>query len=175
MKFLFVITSVVWCYAFFMTMMFLLGMLGEFKFGGFDFNLYKNSYFSVLIGAVFMIAGAVLHTLKKDIIASILTIVSQPIMLFAYSYLMKDAAGQLSFSFYWRHAIPAAVLVLFCVIILAVIINGIVKDNKLYNKLLDGIYKQYGSQNGEKINEEQWQEFLSNYNPKTANSVVVEE
>ena len=172
MKFLFVVASLAWVYAFFMTMLFILGMLGEFKFGGFDFELYKNSFFSVVIGAVVMIGGAVLHCLKKEIIASILVIASQPIMLLAYSHLMKDPAGQLNFSFYWRHAIPAAVLVVAAVLIMIIVINGIVKDNRLYNMLLDGIYKQYGKQNGEKLSEAEWQEFLNSYDPVKVNSIV---
>ena len=32
--------------------------------------------------------------------------------------------------------------------------------------LVDGLYKQYGTENGEKLSEEDWQKFLKDYNPK---------
>ena len=172
MKMLTACAAVVWCYAFFMIMVFILGMLGKFRFGGFDFELYKRSFFVVVGGAVLMIGGAVFLCCKQRLAAAIVTIVSQPIVLVEFAYLMKDPAGKLLFSFYWRHAIPAILLVIFAILIIAAIVNGIVKDNKLYNQLVDALYKQYGTRDGEKLNEEQWQEFLSNYDPKKINSII---
>ena len=67
--------------------------------------------------------------------------------------------------FYWKYLVPAIVFVLFAAILLFVLIRANVKTTKLYNMLLDGLYRQYGKKDGEKLSEEEWQKFLNEYNP----------
>ena len=45
------------------------------------------------------------------------------------------------------------------------LIRANIKTNKLYDTLIDGLYKQYGKKDGESLTEEQWDEFLTKYNP----------
>lgn len=166
MNFLTVLAGICWCYAFFMAMVFILGTCMQLKIGHVDFEFFKNSFYSIIIGTVLMIVAAFLLCCKQKIAACITSIVSQPVMVIAFAHLMKDPIGDLKFSFYWRHAIPAILLVFFAVLVLIALINGIVKDNKLYDMLVEGLYKQYGTRDGEKLSEDEWNEFLINYNPK---------
>ncbi len=167
MNVLTVLGAICWCYAFFMAMIFIIGTSMQIKLGFVDFDFFKNSFYSIITGTVLMVASAVLLCCRQKLIACIVGIISQPVMVIAFSHLMRDPIGDLKLSFYWRHAIPAVLLVLFAVIILFFLLNGIVKDNKLYNMLVEGLYKQYGTRDGEKLTDDEWNEFLSNYKPKT--------
>lgn len=161
-----IITGVVWVYTFFMTMLFILGTAMNLKIGFADFDYIANAFITIIVGAAVMIAGAALYVCRLKIAGCAAVIIAQPFMVFSYSHLMKDASGiSLNLSFYWRHAVPAAVLALLAVWIIVVLIRAKVKTNKLYNTLVEGLYKQYGTKDGEKLTEQQWDEFLSRYNP----------
>ena len=160
-----VVAYIVWIYTFFMTALYIIGMSFSLSVGGADFNYIANSFITICLGACVMIVGAALYLCKQKIIGSSLTIISQPFMVMAYYHATRNSAGELNASFYWRHAVPAALLFILAVWILIVLMRANVKTNKLYNMLIDGLYKQYGKKDGETLSEEQWDEFLTNYNP----------
>lgn len=161
-----------WCYAFFMAVVFILGTSLQIKHGLVDFSYFKNSFISIVTGTTLMIIAAVMFFCKKKIVAFAVSIISQPVIVMAFAHLLKDPIGDLKWSFYWRHAIPAMVLVVFAAIELIFLINGIIKDNKLYDMLVEGLYKQYGTSDGEKLTDDEWNEFLTNYNPKIMNTPI---
>ena len=72
-------------------------------------------------------------------------------------------------SFYWRHAVPAVILFGLSVWIMIVLIRAKIKTNKLYDMLVEGLYKQYGKNDGETLTETEWDEFLTQYNPHKPN------
>lgn len=160
-----VISYLVWIYAFFMTALFILSTSLMFGIGSADFNYMANSFITISICTFLMIVGAVLYLCRKKIIGCALTLVSQPFIVIAYSHITRNSAGIINFSFYWRHAVPAAILFCLALWIMIVLIRADVKTTKLYNMLLDGLYKQYGKKDGEKLSEEEWQKFLNEYNP----------
>lgn len=160
-----VISYFVWIYTFFMTALYIIGMSFSLSVGGADFNYIANSFITICVGAGVMIVGAALYLCKQKIIGSALTIISQPFMVMAFYHATRNSAGELNTSFYWRHAAPAAILLGLAVWILIVLIRANIKTNKLYNMLVDGLYKQYGKKDGESLTEEQWNEFLTKYNP----------
>ncbi|MBQ6718726.1 MAG: hypothetical protein IJN22_07530 [Clostridia bacterium] len=160
-----VLSYIVWIYTVFMTALFLISTGLMLSVGKADFNYIANSFITICIGTGVMIVGAVLYLCKQKVIGAAATVVAQPAIVMAYFHITRNSAGMLNLSFYWRHAVPAAILLCLALSILIVLIRANVKTNKLYNMVVDGLYKQYGKKDGETLTEEQWDEFLSNYNP----------
>lgn len=160
-----VISYIVWIYTFFMTALFIFSTCMMIGVGNADFDYIANSFITICIGTGVMILGAALYLCKQKILGAAATIVAQPVMVMAYFHITRDSAGFLNASFYWRHAVPAAILLCLAVWILVVLIREKIKTNKLYDMLVDGLYKQYGKKDGETLSEEDWQEFLTQYNP----------
>ena len=160
-----VLMYIAWVYAFIMTAFFALGTAFRLSSDNADFGYIANSFITILSCAVVMIAGFVLCLCRKKIIGCALNAAAQPFMFFAYLHITRDSAGQLNSSFYWRHAIPAVAIFLLAVLIIAVIIRAKIKTNKIYTGLVEGLYKQYGTKDGEKLTEQELQEFLDKYNP----------
>ena len=111
-----------------------------------------------------MVAAAILFICKQKIIGLAAAIITQPFIVLAYEPISVYGIGYVA-GFYWKYLVPAIVFVLFAAILLFVLIRANVKTNKLYNMLVDGLYKQYGKKDGETLTEEQWNEFLTQYNP----------
>ncbi len=111
-----------------------------------------------------MIGAAVFYVCKQKMIACITAMAVQIFTVLAYAPISVYGAGYMA-SFYWRFAVPAALLIIFAAFLLIVLIRANVKTNKLYNTLVEALYKQYGTRDGEKLTDEQWNEFLTHYNP----------
>lgn len=126
----------------------------------------KNSFISIIVCTVLMVIAAVFFAFKQKIIACAILVLSQPFMIFEFARSTKDVTGIGYISeFYWRHAIPSVLLIIFCTVLIIILVRAIIKTNKLYNMLEEGLYKQYGTRDGEKLNDNEWQEFLTQYNP----------
>lgn len=159
-----VLSSIVWIYSFFMIMLSIISFSINFAAGIFNYSDHSNVFISTIITAIIMIAAAVLYVCKQKIIACIIAIVAQIFVVLTYAPISVYGAGYMP-SFYWRFVIPAALLIIFAASLLIVLIRANIKTNKLYNTLVEGLYKQYGTQDSEKLTDDQWQEFLTNYNP----------
>ena len=164
-----VISYFVWIYTIFMTALFIISTSFMLSVGSADFNYIANSFSTICIGAAVMIAGAVLYLCKQKILGAAATIVAQPVMVMAYFHITRNSAGILNMSFYWRHAVPAVILFGLSVWIMIVLIRAKIKTNKLYDMLVEGLYKQYGKNDGETLTETEWDEFLTQYNPHKPN------
>ena len=164
-----VISYFVWIYTIFMTALFIISTSFMLSVGSADFNYIANSFSTICIGAAVMIAGAVLYLCKQKILGAAATIVAQPVMVMAYFHITRNSAGILNMSFYWRHAVPAVILFGLSLWIVIVLIRAKIKTNKLYDMLVEGLYKQYGKNDGETLTETEWDEFLTQYNPHKPN------
>ena len=164
-----VISYFVWIYTIFMTALFIISTSFMLSVGSADFNYIANSFSTICIGAGVMIAGAVLYLCKQKILGAAATIVAQPVMVMAYFHITRNSAGILNMSFYWRHAVPAVILFGLSVWIMIVLIRAKIKTNKLYDMLVEGLYKQYGKNDGETLTETEWDEFLTQYNSHKPN------
>lgn len=160
-----VISYIVWIYIFCVTVLFLVSTGLMLSVGHADFNYIANSFITICIGTALMIAGAVLYLCRQKIVGCAITFLSQPVMVIAYSHIARNSAGVLNSSFYWRHAVPGALLLCLAGWIAFVLIRANIKTNKLYNMLVTGLYKQYGKHDGEALSEDEWEEFLTKYNP----------
>lgn len=164
-----VISYFVWIYTIFMTALFIISTSFMLSVGSADFNYIANSFSTICIGAGVMIAGAVLYLCKQKILGAAATIVAQPVMVMTYFHITRNSAGILNMSFYWRHAVPAVILFGLSLWIMIVLIRAKIKTNKLYDMLVEGLYKQYGKNDGETLTETEWDEFLTQYNPHKPN------
>lgn len=163
-KILSVITSIVWVYSFFMLAITILSFSLNFSAGITDYAQMGGVFVSTIICTVAMLAAAILFGFKQKIIACIIAIIAEVFVVITYEPISVYGMGYVA-GFYWKYAVPAAVFVLFAAILAFVLIRAKVKTNKLYNMLVEGLYKQYGTQDGEKLTDDQWQEFLTRYNP----------
>ncbi len=163
-KHLSVYTSIVWVYSFFVLVLSILSFAMNFAAGTLDYSHLSNVFITTIVCAVAMIIAAVFFVCKQKIIGLIVAIVTQPLIVLAYEPISVYGMGYLP-SFYWKFLVPAIVFVIFAAFLLVVLIRAKVKTNMLYNMLVEGLYKQYGTRDGEKLTDNEWDEFLTNYNP----------
>lgn len=157
-------TSIVWVYSFIMLALSILSFAMNFQGGKLDYNKFSNVFITTIVCTVAMVAAAILFIYKQKIIGLAAAIITQPFIVLAYEPISVYGIGYVA-GFYWKYLVPAIVFVLFAAILLFVLIRANVKTNKLYNMLVNGLYKQYGKKDGETLTEEQWNEFLTQYNP----------
>ena len=157
-------TSNVWVYSFIMLALSILSFAMNFQGGRLDYNKLSNVFITTIVCTVAMVAAAILFICKQKIIGLAAAIITQPFIVLAYEPISVYGIGYVA-GFYWKYLVPAIVFVLFATILLFVLIRANVKTNKLYNMLVDGLYKQYGKKDGETLTEAQWNEFLTQYNP----------
>lgn len=155
---------IVWCYSLIILLTSVFSFIINFKSGLLDYTNLKSVFITTVACSVLMIISAVFYVVNKKVIASAVAIITQLAAVLTYMPISVYADGYMA-SFYWKFAIPAALITLIAVAISFILIRAAIKTNKIYNSLVDGIYNQYGSKDGQKLSEKQWQEFLNNYNP----------
>jgi len=158
------LTACSWVYSFFMMMLSIISFALNFKAGILNYTDFSNVFVTTVVCAVCMIVAAVLFVCRQKIIGSAFAVAVQPFIVLAYELPSRYGMSYLP-SFYWKFVIPAVLLCVFAIWLVAVLLRAEFKTNKLYNTLLDGIYKQHGTRDGEKLTDQEWQEFLDNYNP----------
>ena len=163
-KTLSVITGIIWIYSFFILVLSILSFGLNFGAGALNYNDFSNVFITTIVYTVVMIIAAALFVCKQKIIGLAVAIITQPFIVLTYESISVYGLGYIA-SFYWKFLIPAILFILFAAFLLIVLIRAIIKTNKIYNMLVDGLYKQYGTRNGEKLTDDEWQEFLTNYNP----------
>ncbi len=163
-KHLSVITGIIWVYSFFILVLSILSFGLNFGAGALNYNDFSNVFITTIVYAVVMIIAAALFVCKQKIIGLSLAIITQPFIVLTYESISVYGLGYIA-SFYWKFLIPAILFILFSAFLLIVLIRAVIKTNRIYNMLVDGLYKQYGTRNGEKLTDSEWNEFLSNYNP----------
>ncbi len=163
-KHLSVYTGIVWLYSFITLLLSILSFAINFAAGKLDYGYLSNTFISTIVYAVIMVVAAVLFICKQKIIGLIIAIITQPFIVLAYEPISVYGMGYVA-GFYWKYLVPAIVFILIAAFLLIVLIRAKVKTDKLYNMLVEGLYKQYGTRDGEKLSDDEWNEFLSNYNP----------
>lgn len=166
-KSLTVLSSIVWVYSIFWTALFILSVALNISNGLVEYSYIAKDFITICSGAVIMVVAAVLLCFKQKFFASIAAFLPQLFMIFSFARFCEDIDGLFGYiaKFYWCHLIPSVLLMLFTALIAVILIRAKIKTDKLYDILLDGLYKQYGKKDGENLTEEQWNEFLSKYNP----------
>ncbi len=160
-----VLTAIVWVYLFFMLALSIISnAINYSNLPNFEDVFSKNALINTVISAVVMIIAAAFFVCKQKIIGCVIAIIIQPLIIFVYSVEWAYGLGYLT-RFYVSFLAPSLLLIIFAAFLAIVLIRAKVKTNKIYNTLIEGLYKQYGTKDGEKLTDEQWNEFLTNYNP----------
>ncbi len=153
-----------WVYSFLILFLWTISFTMNFANDVHDFSDYKEVFVVTVAAAVLMLVSMVFYIFKKKVVSSAVAAFVQPFVVASYARISVYGMGYIA-SFYWAFLVPACLVVIFAAALMFILIRAEVKTNKLYKKIVDGLYDQYSTKDGEKLTEEQWQEFLSCYNP----------
>ena len=113
-----------------------------------------------------LIAGLVLCCCKKYLLSAILSSAASVVILVLITPISTDSLGFLGMQswYYWRHLGPLAIIIIATVIMAIIAVRAELKVKKLYKKVVDNLFIQYGDVS--QLSDEQWDEFLQNYDPQ---------
>ena len=129
-----------------------------------------NYILSVSVCSVLIIAGLVFSKFKLHLTAGLLSVMPSVFLIPVYAIpLREDINGilGLKYSFYYKHGIPLFLMILFMSWMTVIAKRAEVKTDRMYKKVTENLFKMYAVAEGEaeNLSEEQWDEFLRNYNP----------
>lgn len=161
-----VLYSIIGIWTFFMNLFFVLGFLLMYS-NTDSMSKALNPVITVSVCTLGLIAGYVLNCVKLHIPSVILNILSSSFLIAVFAGLLQDTFGLWGYkvSFYWRHLVPILFIVIFSVFLTVIALREKYKTQKLYKKVTENLFDTYNISNDENISEEQWEEFLQNYNP----------
>ena len=123
------------------------------------------------ICSILLILGFVLNRIRLYISGSVLTVASTIYSAFYFMHNLTDSGGVVGLSpkFYWRHLIPLAIIVITAVWLTVIAVRAKIKLQKQYKRVSENLFNMYNIELGknEFLTDDQWDEFLKSYNPKT--------
>lgn len=164
-----VIYHILFIYTLGINLIFILGMLLV-RLGTDSFAAIKPTVITVGVCTVVMTAGYILSFFKFKLTAGILSIAPEIFLIPVFGTAMTDSLGFMGFkpSFYWRHLAPLALLAILITLTTVIAVREKIKTEKQYKKVSENLYRQFNinaSDKGVTVTDEQWEEFLSNYDP----------
>ncbi len=166
-----IVYVLVWAYTLFMNFMFAAGNMLLYHLNE---NVKRDMVpiITVAVATAVLIACLVILRFKNkawtNYTFGIANLLSCAVLFLTYMNIMTDSLGLWGFnySFYWRHAVPLILLVILAVWLSVIALKADIKTNKLYKKTVENLYTQFNLSNGEEsLSEEDWEEFIKNYNP----------
>lgn len=131
-----------------------------------DIEKVQTSIITVGICAVVWLVAAIIIKFKAEIISAVLTvaagIVSCASLISASQNTAQFNEG-INDNFWYRHFIPLFVAVLFITWMVIIKLRQEIRFRRAYTNMTNRIYEQFHS---EDINEEDWEAFLKNYDPR---------
>ncbi len=160
-----IIYTLAFAYTMGINLIFIAGMF-LLHFGTDNFPNVMNTLISVCVCTGLIIAGYVLSFFRFKLTAGILSVVPEVFLIVSFGAVMKDSLGFLGYmpSFYWRHFIPLAVMIITMSASVFIAVRARLKTQKQYKKVMDNLYRIY-NENGGEITDGQWEEFLKDYDP----------
>lgn len=155
-----------------MNIFYILGML-LINLGTENMKNVLNPVITVSVCSAALIAGLILKKFKLFIPSAILNILPSALLIPLFASLMEDLNGflQLKTAFYWRHLAPLTIVIIMTVWITVISIREKVKLNATYRKVEENLYNIYHTSAND-VSEEQWQEFLNEYNGESPVQVI---
>lgn len=137
-----------------------------------------NYVLSVSVCSVLIIAGLVFSNLKFYLTAGLMSVLPSVFLMPVYAVLLReDFEGilGLKYSFYYKHAVPLFLMVIFMVWLTVIAKRAEIKTDRMYKKVTENLFSMYTVAEGdaENLSEEQWAEFLETYNPDDYKSHAV--
>ena len=119
----------------------------------------------VSVCTVALIVGFIL-LLKKFKISGLITQLSPlPLLLVGFGYYLKEpVVFSFKASFYYRHFVPIVLLFILLCVMLVIAIKERRHIKQSYTRVYQGIYEQYQAKHPDSLNDEDWEDFLNNYN-----------
>ncbi len=161
------IYSALGLWTFFMNLFFILGFLLMYS-GTENFASVKNSIITVAVCTGVLVLGYVLNCCKLYLAGGILSVAPAVFLIPLFGGILEDSLGFLGYkiSFYWRHFGPLALMVILMVWLTALAVRATIKTDRQYKKVTENLFNRYNvSDDGSDVSEEQWDEFLSTYDP----------
>ena len=164
-KTLFALSVITWVYILFMNFIVFCSVAINLNRGLADFSYISDAFITTIVCTVTLIIGACLYFCNVKIIGCVVELFSLPFMLLSFTFFTHDIDGFLGFLsvFYWRHAVPIALLALFVIWLLVILIRAELKFRKIYNRVVDNLYRVHSTEAGKRFSDEEWDEFLSKY------------
>ena len=139
----------------------------------------KNFVITSSVCTGLVLIGFILLCLKQHIIGFIVDSLSSAFLVFQISSVLKYDLGFGGYrtDFYIYYLLPATLAVIFAIIMTFIAIRAEIKVNNLYKKVTENLYEKYRIEAKDTINltDDQWDEFLKNYNPYEKSVIMVEE
>lgn len=131
-----------------------------------ELSFYKDSIITVSVCTVLLILGYVLTCFKLNLTGAIISLVSSVINILSVAVFLKSEDGFLGYklAFYWRHLVPLVIMLLIIAFLCFISVRERVKVNKLYKNVVDNLFEEYRKNHTEELNEQEWEDFLKNYN-----------
>lgn len=158
------------CYTLGINLLYIGGMF-LMHYGTDDFYLYTNSLITISACTALMLTGSIMLFSKLKISASIISLASLPLMILTFGTALSDDLGFMGFktSFYWRHFIPMAIMLILLTLMLIIALRAKYKADVQYKRIVTNLYQMYSVRLGKEensITDEQWEEFLKSYDPR---------
>ncbi|MBQ8532634.1 MAG: hypothetical protein IJ432_04285 [Clostridia bacterium] len=175
-----VIYTVVFAYTMAINLLYIAGMLITVDAGTTLMPDVLNSVLTVSACSIFVIAGLVLMYCKFYLTAGITSVIPLVFLVPVFAVRLKDDLDGLfgyKYSFYWRHFVPIVIMILLMVWMTVIAQRAKIKTDRLYKKVTENLFNMYKvtDDESENISEEQWNDFLQNYNPDEYKGQIVRE
>lgn len=148
-----------------MTSMYIIGRINWFEGNSVAMKNLVPTFITHGIILILWLASMILVRFKLDYISAVLTVIPGIVGIFDFKNLMTniDYTSGIHSDFWIRHFVPLAVAS-FLIIWMAIInIRAKLRFRNAYKLMVNRIYQQFSNDD---INEEEWEEFLKNYDPR---------
>lgn len=165
-----VVYTVVFAYTMAINLLFIAGMLITAEAGTVLMSDVLNSILTVSVCSLFVIVGLVLMYCKFYLTSGIMSVIPLIFLIPVFAVRLKDDLEGIfgyKYSFYWRHFVPIVIMIILMVWMTVLTQRAKIKTDRMYKKVTENLFNMYkvSDDETENISEEQWNEFLENYNP----------
>lgn len=158
-----------------MNLLFITGFLLLYS-GKENFSEVKSFIIAVSVATALIIVGYILKRFKLNLTGGIISLVPLVFLIPLFASISKDATVVLGFKlyFYWRHLIPLLLMIIFIVWMTVIALRERIKLNRQYKKVVENLFAMYSQkiEDGSEITEEQWENFLKEYDPDFKNERI---
>ena len=133
----------------------------------------KSSLTTMTVVVIISVLFMILTYFKNDwikLIGNVCLLVCNVYLIFPLYSISNDGLGffRLAPVFYWGHLIPFVLILIFTIWIIAIILRQKYMVNIRYNIIINNLYQVYKNDNSTEfssVSEEEWNEFIENYDP----------
>lgn len=159
-----------------MNLLYIAGMMLV-NYGTDRFSSVADSVITVAVCTAVLTAGFVLSFFRFKLTAGIMSVIPAVILIPVFALMLKDSFGFLGIktSFYLRHFIPLALLIIFVVSMTVITVRERVKTKRQYTAVMENLYKVYNENSSDDvIDDEEWNKFVDSYDPSNYKALFKE-